>query len=78
MPFAATWMDLGIIILSKSKSERERQIPYDITYMWNLKYDTNQHIYEIDSQTENRLVIARREVVGLGKNWVFGISRCKR
>ena len=22
-----------------SKSERERQIPYDITYMWNLKYD---------------------------------------
>ena len=42
MPFAATWMDLGIIILSKSKSERERQIPYDITYMWNLKYDTNE------------------------------------
>ena len=24
-----------------SKSERERQIPYDITYMCNLKYDTN-------------------------------------
>ena len=20
-----------------SKSERERQIPYDVTYMWNLK-----------------------------------------
>ena len=36
-----------------SKSERERQIPYDITYMWNLKYDTNELIYEteIDSQT---------------------------
>ena len=30
----------------RSKSERERQIPYDITYRWNLKYDTNQHIYE--------------------------------
>ena len=28
MPFAATWMQLEIIILSKS--ERERQIPYDI------------------------------------------------
>ena len=24
------------------KSERKRQIPYDITYMWNLKYDTNE------------------------------------
>ena len=21
-----------------TKSEREKQIPYDITYMWNVKY----------------------------------------
>ena len=34
MSFAATWMDLEIIILSKS--DRERQI-YDTTYMGNLK-----------------------------------------
>ena len=36
-----------------SKSERERQILYDITYMWNLKYATNELIYktETDSQT---------------------------
>ena len=36
-----------------SKSERERQIPYDITYMWNLKYDTTEPIYktETDSKT---------------------------
>ena len=33
MPFAAKWMDLEIIILSKS----ERQISCDIAYMWNLK-----------------------------------------
>ena len=32
--FAATWMDLEIIILSEV---RERQIPHDITCMWNLK-----------------------------------------
>ena len=31
VPFAASWMDLEIIILSKV-SERERQIPY-ITYI---------------------------------------------
>ena len=42
MPFAATWIDLEVIILSEVKSEREMQIPYDITYMWNPKYDTNQ------------------------------------
>ena len=34
-----------------SKSDRERQI-YVITYMWNLKNDTNELVYktEIDSQ----------------------------
>ena len=35
MSFAATWMDLEIIILSKSDRER-KNLPYDITYMWNL------------------------------------------
>ena len=50
MSFAATWMELEIIILSKS--EREREIPYDITYMWNLKYNTNEYIYETDSQIQ--------------------------
>ena len=46
-------MDLYIIILSRSKSDRERKIPCDITYTWNLKYDTNELIYktETDSQT---------------------------
>ena len=37
-----------------SKSDRERQISHDITYMWNLKKnDTNELIYKIetDSQT---------------------------
>ena len=37
MTFAATWMDLEIIILSEVKSDRERQISYDIAYMQNLK-----------------------------------------
>ena len=39
--------------VKQSKSERERQIPYDITSMWYLKYNTNELIYkaETDSQT---------------------------
>ena len=37
LPFAATRMNLENIILSEVKSDRERQILYDITYMWNLK-----------------------------------------
>ena len=47
MSFAATWMELEIIILSKS--ERERQILYEITYMQNQKCDTNELIYETES-----------------------------
>ena len=37
-----------------SKSDREKQILYDIMYMWKLKYDPNELAYktEIDSQTE--------------------------
>ena len=42
-PLVATWMELEILILSKSK--RERQIPYAMTYMWNLKYGTDEPIY---------------------------------
>ena len=53
MPFASTWIDLEIIILSKISQTREIQISCDITYVWNLKNDTNELICktEIDSQT---------------------------
>ena len=37
-------MQLEIIIPSEVKSEREKQIWNDITYMWNLKYGTNEPI----------------------------------
>ena len=36
----------------QNKSERERQIPYDIIYMWNLKYNTNEHIYETETNSQ--------------------------
>ena len=45
MPFAASWMKLETLILSKKMSERERQIPYDITHIWYLIYSTNEHFH---------------------------------
>ena len=48
MSFAATWMDLEIIILSEVS---QTKISYDIAYIWHLKYDTDEHICETDSQT---------------------------
>ena len=34
LTFATTWMDLEGIMLGEM-SDRERQILYDLTYMWN-------------------------------------------
>ena len=38
MPFAATWMQLNIIILSEISQKDKYHM---ISHMWNLKYDMN-------------------------------------
>ena len=35
--FVEMWMDLETVIQSEFKSEREKQISYISTYMWNLE-----------------------------------------
>ena len=40
---------------------------YDITYMWNLKNNTNEFIYKIDSQTQKtNLWLPKGKAVGGG------------
>ena len=60
-----TWMDLEIIILSEVSHTNTN----DITYMWNLKYDTNKHPRNRNRLTniENRLVVAK---VWVGEEWI--------
>ena len=62
-----------------AKSERERQISYDITYMQNLKYGTGELIYktETGSDIEKRLVVAGGERDEGGLDREVGISRHK-
>ena len=65
MPFAATWME--------SKSERERQISYDIIYIWKLIYgpknlSTEKKIMGL----ENRVVVAKGEEEGAG--WIGNLG----
>ena len=44
----ATWMDLEIIILSKSEKDKY----HDITYTWNLKYQTDELIYMTETESK--------------------------
>ena len=48
MPFATTWMEPEILILSEV-SVGKRQIPYHITYSWNLKYGTDDPSYKTET-----------------------------
>ena len=58
-----------------SKSEREKQILYDITYMWNLKYNTNEPIHGTDSRTQTS--VAKGERTEGGMEWKAVVRRCK-
>ena len=51
MPFAATWMDLEIMILSEVSQKEKDKYHMIITYMWNLKYDTNEPVYETETES---------------------------
>ena len=73
MSFLATWMGLEIIILSKvSQEERDK---YYITYMWILKYDTNEHNYKTETDSQVQRIDLRLQ--GVGEGWEIGISRGK-
>ena len=50
MTVAAMWINVEIIIVSEV---RERQI-YDITYLWNLKSDTNEFIYKMETNSQTQ------------------------
>ena len=62
LPFAASWMDLEILILSELKSDAERQIPYNIAYMWSLKkWYKSTYLQNRNRVTyvENRVMVTR-------------------
>ena len=61
LPFAARWMDLEIIILSEV---RQRQISYDITYMWNQKNDTNELIDKTETNSHRKPIYGSQRQKG--------------
>ena len=76
MPFAAIWMKLRMIILSEVKSERGRQIPYGIAYMWNLKYGTNEPFHRQENHGHGEQTCGCQGGEN-GMDWEFEVNRCK-
>ena len=57
-------------------SKLERQTPYDITFMWNLKYDAREHMEQAESLTQRTdWWVPREERVERGMESDAGISR---
>ena len=54
-------MDGSKIIIWSEVSQTEEDISYNIIYMWNLKYDTNELIYKTETETENKFTVTKRE-----------------
>ena len=70
-------MDLKNGTLLSSKSDRERQILYDIACMWYKKNGTNELIYKTERESETQktnlqLLGGKRE----GTNQKIGIDTC--
>ena len=62
MPFAATWMDLEIIILSEV-SQKEKGKYHMISFMWTQM--------KLSMKQTHRLVVAK---VGLGEGWIGSLG----
>ena len=76
MLFAATWMDLEIIMLSVI-SQKDKY--HDIIYTWGLKYDTDELICNIEAEKyrQQTLWLPRGRGNERGMDSEFGISRYK-
>ena len=66
MAFAATGMDLEIML--SEVSQTERQTSYAITYMWNLSKGYNELLCrtETDLQTLEKLMVTKGDRLGGG------------
>ena len=76
MPFAATWIQLEIIILSEVSQKEKNK--YLITYIWNLIYGTKETFHREETHGLGE------EIYGCqgggeesGMDWKSGVNRCK-
>ena len=74
MPFAATWMQPEIIIPSELSQKKKDKYQYDITLMWNLKYGTNQSIYETERDSQRKQICGCQGSGRVGEGWTGNVQ----
>ena len=78
MPSAATrWTHRLAHSAKDYKSEEERQIPRDIVYKWNLKYNTTVLIHKRETDTQTHRIdlwVPRGRGAGEGQTGSLGLG----
>ena len=54
MPLAVMWVKLESII--RGGENHTKTIPYDVIYIWNLVYNTNELICKIETDSPNSFI----------------------
>ena len=69
MPFAATWMQPEIIIPSELSQRKKDKCQYDITFMWHLKYGTNESMKQKETHRQTDVWLPRGWMGWGGTDW---------
>ena len=73
MPFAATWTDLEIIILSEVRDRKANILWYHLYMESKKKKNTNEVIYKIRlTDIENKLIVTKGDSQESGKKLELG------
>ena len=64
--------------IKRSKSDRKKQIPYDITSIWNLINGTNEPFHRKETHELGEQTCGCQGAGGgSGMEWGSGVNRCK-
>ena len=77
MPFAATWLQPAMIILSEVRKRKTNTIWHHLYVESKIWHNLNLSTKQKQTHRQNRLVDAKGEGGGSGMDWEFGVSRCK-
>ena len=76
MSFAATWMQLEIITLNEVIQRKTNTKLHHLYSMWNLNYNTNNPIYETETESQTEKVdwwLPRGRGVGEARSGSLGL-----